>query len=418
MPRREGAPTAGEQATINRLEEELSALREKLHKKDVENNRKKQKNRKKKKRKKESQTGEIFKLCAIICGVVLLVVFCIHDGAYDDFLPSGTISYAYPNQTQGGFVARYLAYDSGMTGDKGEDKEHSVDTSTWYSSAEGITKGTVTEVSQGLYVSTNGSTVDLEDTAYVFNLQGPYEMMFQDLIDGEKAYGSTAEYKTAQEYAREQLKWNNAIGRGKGGSDGYNRLGGPISHAVALKGMYDDYGNQPDKTLMWTAHYGYRKSYDIDLMFVEAKDVDAYYAGEDVPITFIRWTVHDAKAHSGPWGLGQTFIGFSKDALWHGVPGNMDKYYAEMLRKPEESPSELYRRYLDFVHSAGEKVYWWPYVESKVIQTSDSSGPLPSQSAGVFEYYGESYYNDLTSWVKDSGKDWCIVGALVPNWNP
>lgn len=335
--------------------------------------------------------------------------------------------YSAPTSRQSEVINNYKTAEA--QNGNGDTKSVAIDQSDWYVDGNNITVGTSHTVAEGVTVSTDGSTLPLEDTAYIVNLHGMYTQAYADLINAEKEFGSTATYKDPSEYATEQLKLSNAFGYGRAGTNSSGTLGGPVGPAVATRNFYDNYGILPrdEYTLSphgitWTGS-GWTR-YKFNIMMVNGLDnFNKYISGETVPVYYVEWVNIDSKGHTAPWGLGQTYMKFNRDEIHTGTTSNMDGILSgsQISRSESDSAYELLIREMTAIKNTGSSnAYYFPWVEEKIIPYGTNEPGLPSEAFSAFEVYGWEYFRNLKAWAESVAGDadnMYVVGVLFPKYD-
>ncbi len=454
MPTKPKAPTDAEQAVINRLEDELTELREKLHKHSVAENRKKQKKRRKggkRLARKETPLESIFKLSALLFGVVLVVVFCMHDGAYDDFLPSGAVEIESHDRSQGDFVQRYMAYDKKATEEPSGSTK--VDMSNAYVDAAGVVPafnaGGVSTPVQSVKVGVNTPTESYDaEHAFVVNYTKLVEQEYSDIKWLETNFMGVpeSEYSELSEYVKAFAQVSHVVGDGvygsqpQGSATEIHAAVGPailIRDWASLPGLSTSFHNQAGQS---TAGFG-GGSYDnwkIDLMLVEtAEDFDNYVSGNttgiDVHYVQVKGTTDGGKGHCFPWGLGQTYIQIHKSAsAMESLVLNMNSSGAFTPDEPAYPPATyvegdsaktLYNIW-DSARNRSGGAYWFPTLEvdSGDLQFSTGASVNTYRATAVTGSIVETHPGDANRIFSDTYKDWYCVGMLVyatqDTWTP
>lgn len=419
--------TTAEERELAELEHEIKDLEHTLHKDGAEKNRKRQKRRRKKQ---QSIAEDIFKLSALLIGLVLLVVFCIHDGAYDDFDVGRSASYQSYSASQGDFVARYMSYQNDAAHNPGLGGRTQVDLSGVYVDAAGVvpaSKGVVIDTESGTPITVGGPTRDLTQAAYVVNIEQLVTWMYQDVIDSETARG-IAPTKTAQECAREKL--TDGILFSKENSVDTTSLSGAVGPAI----LHRDYITNT----RWTervitqgdTHYqtfpgkNSSEAY-IDIMFVPLDEVDKYYAGEATTVYYVSWRVNDVKAHSAPWGVAQTNIHFSYDgpntqfAFIDGRYGTAkpsggiygDSDYVAVTPRTEDA-GESFHNLMQAYLNQSTPTYRAPAVSASA---TDLLNPKYIGLQEIFEYRDNEHWSAFYKWYSQmkSSSGLACVGVLV-----
>ena len=385
-------------------------------------------------KKRQSMAEDIFKLSALVIGLVLLVVFFVHDGSYDDFDTSRAAGYHSVDKTQGAFVAQYLSYQGDVAHNPGLGGRTKVDTSGVYVDAKGVVPDSIGETidtgTSGTPITVGGPTMDLTAAAYVVNIEQLAVWMYQDIIDSE--YKRDIEpITTAKKCARELLtETNGRILFSPENDDGTDSLAGAVGPAITRRDYIDNrlwekkqvtqaetfYGAFPDKNSS--------EAY-IDIMFVPSDEADKYYAGEDVTVYYVQWRVNDAKAHSAPWGLAQTNIHYAYDG-----PNTQFAFIDGRYGKPKEGvgtwgdtdyvattprtadAGEAFHNLMTVYLDQDLPTYRAPAVSAEAEQLNDANY-IGLQE--VFEYRDNVHWTALKTWydAMQKGGGLACVGVLV-----
>lgn len=414
--------TTAEERELQKLNKDIEQLERQLHADKAEKNRKRQKRRRKKQ---QSVAEDIFKLSALLIGLVLLVTFCIHDGAYDDFDVERSTAYQRGNMSQGDFVQQYLSYTDGVAHNPGLGNRTNVDLSDVYVDAAGVVPasvGVAIDTDSGTPITVGGPTRQLTDSAYVVNIEKLTEWMYQGVIDSEKARGYAVE-KTAQECAREKL--TTGILFSPENSLSTTSLSGAVGPAITRRDWIDTHGWTEKSATMSDYLYGAFPGKDsseayIDIMFVPADEVDKYYAGEDVTVYYVSWRVNDVKAHSAPWGLAQTNIHFSYDGPTthfsfidgrYGTAGYGDTDYVAQVPREEDAGGAFHSLMTKYLQQNLATVR----VPNVVAPAEDLNNPKNLGFQEIFEYRKNEHWDAFYEWYQDmkSSSGLTCVGVLV-----
>ena len=421
--------TTAEAKELQQLEQEIAEL----EREEAEQRKQARINRQKQARSRRKKAGlgiEAFKLVAFICAVVLFVTFVIQDGAYDDFLVGMNFGYSDPSTSQGAFVQSFMSYENSVVGGNAS-APREIDTSGWYVDANHLTQTQATEVAQGVFVSMNGPNIPVTDTAYILNMAKPYELIYSELIQVEKDYGSTYDYKEASEYAQEQLRVKNVFGYQ---SNNKNKLCGSVAPAIMTRDWFDMFDQKPYATGdMWTSHgstwhgssnSGYWDPVNINLMFVKPDDYARYQAGETVDIYYVNFQVIDAKAHNAPWGFNQTYCELGSNgvagAMSYQGPNNDWSRNGTVTQTDGDTTYTMLKKLWDSASSNSVKPYYWAHIAPSPIQYTATVGGVPNDAYSAFEYMSRDAYNAVVSWAQtvSGGDTMYCVGVFCSEYNP
>ena len=412
---------------LDAINQEIRQLEHELHKERADKNRKRQKRRRKKQ---QSMAEDIFKLSALIIGLVLLVVFCIHDGAYDDFDIERSVSYQSVDKQQSTFVQQYLSYQNDAAHNPGLGGRTTVDLSEIYVDAAGVvpaSKGVIIDTESGTPITVGGPTRDLTSAAYVVNIEQLAVWMYQDIIDSETARGITPT-KTAQECAREKM--TTGILFSKETDVSTTSLSGAVGPAITRRDYLANHLWTEKSITQAETHYkafpgGVKDNAYIDIMFVPLDEVDKYYDGEDTTVYYVSWRVNDVKAHSAPWGLAQTNIHFSYDGprVQFGLldgrygaakpDGTMygDSDYVAVTPRTEDTGESFHNLVSEYLKQT-LPTYRAPAVSASAAELNN---PKYTGLQEIFEYRNNEHWVAFQKWysqMKNSSGLAC-VGVLV-----
>lgn len=151
---------------------------------------------------------------------------------------------------------------------------------------------------------------------------------------------------------------------------------------------------------------------DIDIMLCASGDVEAYFNGDEVNVTYVQFNVRDAKAHAWPWGVSQTFI---SNGDWQ-FADNGNHLKGEPLDNisRDESAYTVFKQLMDLNPNRNTTLYWYPCLEesetSKVLSGGTAStGP----TACMFEYFVNQGITDYAALLEGAHRDLVVVGVLV-----
>ncbi len=417
------------QKTIRRLERAKASLQKELDRKEKESKEEDEQDKKeKKKHRKKSHSLHLFPILVL---TLALILYC----GFQDVMWSGAIempstSYADPSHSQSLFVTQYLNYTGDITGDNGGTERKPIDTAGWYVDANTMSQIPGNEVAQGVVVSLNSPNIPVTDTAYILNMAKPYTMLYDDLIAVEKEFGSTYAYKDTSEYVKEQLRVSKVFGRQ---SDDRDHLCGSVGPAIMMRDYFDNFS---DKIYadgrMWTPHGStwhnsgrYWDPVDINIMFVKPEDYDKYQSGEQVDVYYVKFEVRDAKAHTAPWGFCQTYCELGSNevagAMSYQGPNNNWSRNGTVHQEGTDTQRTMLKKLWQSASSPGAvRPYYWGHVGIDPIDDTATTGALPRDSYGAFEYMSQTAVDAVAQWAKEvSGGDtmYC-VGVFVSEYNP
>lgn len=154
----------------------------------------------------------------------------------------------------------------------------------------------------------NSPTKDPSDSAYVVNLIPLMSAEVQDLINFEKSLGVTG-HKDTEDYVLEQLKVSNSYlpNNGYAYQSSYSGVTGGVGPAITIRDFYVNEHWKDWNALFWEVFGGKDDAY-VDVLWVDDRDIDAYLKGQDVDILYMQVKLVDAKGHSAPWGVNQTYF--------------------------------------------------------------------------------------------------------------
>ena len=279
----------------------------------------------------------------------------------------------------------------------------------------------VSTTSGGLTVGNGTPTKELTSCAYVINIKQLLVAEYEDINWIEQQLGLTVTADPS-ECADTFLNKTGSKFNFVMGESWYTRFsgfGGAVGPAILRRDFYTS-GDSWLASNVTTATYAYAAfsgDKHVDLMLVKQSDYDAYYAGTNPPITYVRYNVVDLKAHSAPWGVGQTYLYFGPNntiTSWKSSGGS--GYHAEYPQAQrqhdgKQSVLEVYKA----LKSTGSTQYW--------VATMNATGGNPY--GFPVGYWGGNAYNVSTSCIFETGtnqayqdyknayKDYALVGILV-----
>ena len=105
-------------------------------------------------------------------------------------------------------------------------------------------------------------------------------------------------------------------------------------------------------------------------MLVKNDDVEKYLSGEDVPVVYVQFRMFggNAKAHSAPWGVTQTYFQMNSGGTMQPNTTSGDftptSYgVTDITGNASEDMARLLTLARDYA-SKGRPVYWWPTIEA------------------------------------------------------
>lgn len=374
-------------------------------------------------RSKHVVTMAIFKKLLLPLLLVLTVMFAV-------FLPTGAdvtdnIVMSVNASSQTAQSAAHTLYSvAATTRDSNDGGQTKVDLSGAYVDAAAViapyNSGLVQDKS-GLIVGTNSPTREVDENhAYVVNVSQLLEAEIQDIITFEQQTLGLSGHRPAEEYAREKLPIAKSITAhyGAGTRDLWY---GAVAPAVTIRNFYAEqkYTGYPTGAGEYFACFGGADNAYLDAMLVKDEDVDAYFAGQDVPVVYAQFRMFsgNSKAHSAPWGITQTYFQMNKGGTMQpntSMGGFTPQEYGT-VPITGDAPRDL-ANLLDMAKgyaADGRSVYWWPTVlagrQELGFGTAGNLTGVTSSTANIFE----SYSTDQLSTLLNEYAGHSLVGILV-----
>lgn len=375
-------------------------------------------------RSKHVVTMAIFKKLLLPLLLVLTVMFAV-------FLPTGAdvtdnIVMSVNASSQTAQSAAHTLYSvAATTRDSNDGGQTKVDMSNFYVDAAEVVpdiQPLLQNTRTGLKVALNSPTQEYTDNAFVVNIEQIVALEMQDIIDVETRLGIGG-HASAEEYARKSLTsgfympvsdysdkttGSGSVLRGATGPALLDRLfyendqwlvecgSGGASHNTRF---WDNYGYHSDETKM-------------DIMLVATSDVDRYYAGENVDVYYVEYNIVDYKAHTAPWGVGQTYIHFSPDKKFSNTTSSSGGSSISVDRDGTRVDTLL--SLYDAIKTSGANQYWLPTLEYNSTAYGFTPGfthlAATSPTGGFLEVGPNDAYEEF---VELFGSGYSVIGILT-----
>lgn len=362
---------------------------------------------------------------------LLIPVFVIMVIMLAIFLPVGNESEddniviaaeANPPTIQSGAAERLLIKTTQRDDNDGGKTSPKPGSGEVYVDAEGVVpqySDGLVQTKDGLTIGVNSPTKKYSPEAYVVSMLPILENEYQDIIDFEQKDLGLSGHKSAEEYAMQQMSFQNSITHlyGSGGST----FQGAVGPAVTIRDFREraqDYIN--GKLPFYSCFDG--QSPNVDAMLVKNGDVQKYLNGGDVDVVYVQFKITDGKAHAYPWGITQTYIQGTKPR--GADPGGLlpNQYSGAATStnfgtvpltgdnvKDLEGVWGLAKK----LASDGNSIYWWPGIlatdSNAGISQKASTYGMPSPTSSIFESYNNSAFSELSR----DYTDYSLVGILV-----
>lgn len=366
----------------------------------------------------------------VLSGFAIILFLVFYPDGSSDIDPAG-VKVETPNSSQSGAASQYYTLTNSRDINNGGGAT-TVNLGEIYVDATGSVPATVgTDVSpfSDVKMTLNGPTAVYDPQyAYVVNIEKAYETMFTDIMAVEESAGLSHD-KTAAEYAREAMQisgfpTDNSTAARSG------HLAGALGPAITQRVRYSSPTGWIDEEMQRAnvlKCFGTDRYDDLkcitNLMFVKTEDAANYYNGGDVDVFYVEYIMSDTKAHTAPWGLGQTFIhfaankklgicrikgdqsGYAGDTVYVGSPINRQGTTGDALQAMMNT--------LQGPYMPGQGAYWAPRTQniSSKFNVANVGSTSTGYSGCVFEPGSGDAASHFLSWLRSG--DYTLVGILV-----
>lgn len=374
-------------------------------------------------RKRNYLAMSVAKKLAISALLIFAFIFVVFIPTGADTLDNFVMSVGISSSTSQS-AAHTLFTSAAAERDPNDGGKTSVDLSEAYVDASGhvasYSKGLV-ESKNGLVVGTNSPTREFDaEHAYVVNISELLTAEAQDIITFEQNTLGLTGHASAEEYALQKLPIENSITNHYGGGS-KNLWYGAVGPAITIRNFYAEgkYKGYPTGASEYFGCFGGADNAYLDAMLVKNDDVEKYLSGEDVPVVYVQFRMFggNAKAHSAPWGVTQTYFQMNSGGTMQPNTTSGDftptSYgVTDITGNASEDMARLLTLARDYA-SKGRPVYWWPTIEATRedlgISTLQSFTSFTSGTANIFESFDTDQYATL----QQEYAGYSLVGILV-----
>lgn len=391
----------------------------------------------KKAKRKQEALHDLVQICVLLLVVVLICTFWnVSDSLADPELETDISGFGQQS-SQSQFIASYTRakeQESSLT----PRSNLSVDTSTFYQSAKdaGMTynsSGSVTGTGTGLTVFLNSPTRPIEDGSFISHTIPMMEMQVSDMANAEAAISGVME-NDIHGKAVSSLTGTRVFGVESDVSWDY--YGGALGPALVDNTFYE--------AGMWKSgspggnYWAHTKDeypevkaanklnsvsrpYVVNLMFVNEADVERYLSGDSsVPVYYVEYMIVDAKGHSAPWGLGQTWVSFDGTKHTFSYPSATAAYdrsrewvYDQDTSEADrESTGAFWSRVIDNASKKSEQLLALPTLKNSGL-TNIKFDTFPSYTYSWIEVTPNAGSSSMSNWRNSLGFSLTFVGVLV-----